>query len=88
LRAAILSEALPITPKICGNIKEMIDRNAFERRVQTLGCCLTLARVYRDQDNLKQSKHYLRMAAEYFEELEGVCSGSRYFLERPEVLRD
>lgn len=81
--------ALPILPKKhCGNEKEMIDRNSFESRVQTLGCCLTLARVYRDQDNPKQSKYYLRMAAEYFEELEGVCDGSRKFVERPETLRD
>ena len=66
----------------------MIDRNAFERRVNTLGCCLTLARVYRDQQKHKQSEYYLRMAGEFFEELSDVCNGSRTFVERKEILRD
>ena len=66
----------------------MIDRNVYERRVNTLGCCLTLARVYRDQGNLKQSEYYVRLAEEYFNELLDVCSGKSSFVARPETLRD
>ena len=66
----------------------MIDRNVYERRVNTLGCCLTLARVYRDQDNPKQSEYYVRLAEEYFTELLDVCTGKSAFVARSETLRD
>jgi len=47
----------------------MIDRDDYERKLNILGHCLTLARVYYDQDHIRQSDYYLRLATEYFEEL-------------------
>jgi hypothetical protein len=66
----------------------MIDRNVYQRRVNTLGCCLTLARVYRDQDNIKQSEYYVRLASEYFNEILDVCAGKSLFVAREESIRD
>lgn len=66
----------------------MIDRNVYQRRVNTLGTCLTLARVYRDQDNFKQSEYYVRLASEYFNELLDVCAGKSFFVEKEASLCD
>jgi hypothetical protein len=50
----------------------MIDRHAYERKVMILGNCLSLARVYHDQENGKQSEYYARLATEYFDLVLGL----------------
>ena len=50
----------------------MIDRNAYERKVMIIQNCLSLARVYHDQENDKQSEYYTRLAVEYFDEVLGL----------------
>ena len=56
-------------PNLQLQVLQMIDRDSHVRKVNILGTCLTLARVHYDHDNARQSEYYLRLAAEYFEEL-------------------
>lgn len=50
----------------------MIDKNAYERKVMIIQNCLALARVYHDQEDVKQSEYYTRLASEYFGEVLGL----------------
>ena len=69
--------ALFRSPKRSLGNKEMIDRNVFERKVMIVQNCLSLARVYHDQENNKQSKFYSRLATEYFGEVLGLVEGAK-----------
>lgn len=77
--------ALPIIPTLLRQLKEMIDRGAFDRKVMILKGCLSLARVYHDQDNFKQSEFYSRLSSEYFEEILGVVNTPECTMERSSV---
>jgi hypothetical protein len=67
----------PVPPLNSLGNEEMIDRNAYERKVMIIQNCLSLARVYHDQENSEQSKYYSGLATEYFSDVLGLVEGAQ-----------
>ncbi len=46
-----------------------IDYLAWDRKVMSMSCCLTLARAYHEQDQKKRVNYYSDLAEQYLREL-------------------
>ena len=56
-------------PQILVAMIESIDPTVFDRKVMSMNCCLTMARVYHDQSNFRRVEYYADLAEQYLREL-------------------
>lgn len=56
-------------PQILVAMIESIDPTVFDRKVMSMNCCLTMARVYHDQSNFQRVEYYADLAEQYLREL-------------------
>ena len=62
-------------PKFTAAMIEKIDYQVFDRKVMSMNCCLTMARVYHDRKQTNRVEYYADLAEQHLRELLEMARG-------------